>query len=30
VDGQDALTKTMIQKRGGEMLALTIYREGAR
>jgi S1-C subfamily serine protease len=28
VDGQDALTKTMIQKRGGEMLALTIYREG--
>jgi S1-C subfamily serine protease len=28
VDGQDTLTKTMAQKRAGEMLALTIYRDG--
>ncbi len=28
VDGQDALTRAMLQKRGGESLVLTIYRDG--
>jgi S1-C subfamily serine protease len=28
VDGQDALTKTMLKKRGGESIELTIYRDG--
>ncbi len=28
VDGQNALNRAMIQKRGGEMMELTIYRDG--
>jgi S1-C subfamily serine protease len=28
VDGQNALTRAMIQKHGGEMMELTIYRDG--
>ena len=28
VDSQDALTRAMIQKRGGESIDLTVYREG--